>query len=58
MLKSSKNQTLPLDQSLYQEISEVEASQYQGGEISYELTHVFQQKFVVPSQTKIIIFAA
>lgn len=58
MLKSSKNQTLPLDQSLYQEISEVEASQYQGGAISHELTHVFQHKSVVPSQTKIIIFAA
>ncbi|WP_178381556.1 hypothetical protein [[Phormidium ambiguum] IAM M-71] len=58
MVKSPKNQTLPLDQSLYQEISEVAASQYQGGAISNELTQVVQQKSVVPSQTKIIIFAA
>lgn len=58
MPKSSKNQILPLAQSLYQEISEVEASQYQGGAIFHELTHVFQEKSVVPSQTKIIIFAA
>ncbi|MFB2938910.1 hypothetical protein ACE1B6_26960 [Aerosakkonemataceae cyanobacterium BLCC-F154] len=58
MAKSSKNQTLPLDRSLYREISEVEASQYQGGAISHELTHVVQQNGVVSSQTKIIIFAA
>ncbi len=55
MLKSSKKQIWQLDKILCREIPEVEASQYQGGAISHELTHVIQQRYVVPSQSKVII---
>ncbi|MBD0261384.1 MAG: hypothetical protein ICV78_01315 [Tolypothrix sp. Co-bin9] len=52
MNTKSKEQLLQLDRSLYREIFEIEASNFRGGAISHELTHVLQQSSIVSSLRK------
>ncbi|HBB35083.1 MAG TPA: hypothetical protein DDZ80_10320 [Cyanobacteria bacterium UBA8803] len=58
MPKTSKEQSVKIAQRFYQEISEIEASNYRGGAISqtHEVDHLVQQGSVAPSQIKVILF--
>ena len=47
MPKKSKEQLLQLDKRLYQEISEIEASNWKGGTLSvYELGHALGRAYI------------